>query len=87
MTASIQLGATYRDAITGFTGVATGYVQYISGCHQVLLSVALDPKATKDDALVDAHWFDVQRVEDTGEPVIHLENGRTPGSDKAAPRR
>lgn len=29
----IKLGATYKDAITGFTGIATGEVRYITGLY------------------------------------------------------
>ena len=28
----MKLGATYRDEITGFEGIATGVVKYITGC-------------------------------------------------------
>lgn len=79
----ITLGKTYRDKITGFRGVATGYVQYISGCNQVLIQPSV-----KDGALVDSHWFDVQRLEvDDSAPIVVLDNGSTPGCDRAAPKR
>ncbi len=28
----IELGRTYKDRITGFKGVATGFVEYLTGC-------------------------------------------------------
>ena len=80
----IELGSTYRDKITGFTGVATGYVKYLSGCNQALLA----PRCGDDGALRDPQWFDIQRLEiDASVDVITLYNGATPGCDRAAPKR
>lgn len=47
----IQLGHSYRDKITGFAGVATGYVRYITGCNQALIA----PKAGADGVFKDPH--------------------------------
>jgi hypothetical protein len=80
---SIQLGASYQDKITGFTGVATGYVKYITGCNQALLV----PRAKDDGSLTGAEWFDEQRLVKFGDAVIVIENGSNPGCDKAAPKR
>lgn len=78
-----QPGVTVRDRITGFTGVVTGHVRYITGCHQVLVA-----PPTKDGAFVEPHWFDEQRVmvDESTLPVV-LDNGATPGCDVAAPVR
>lgn len=79
----IKLGATYRDVITGFEGVATGHCEYISGCNQVLLTAACI-----DNKPADATWFDVQRLEAVPDRrVVKLDNGKTPGFDKPAPIR
>jgi hypothetical protein len=80
-----QLGATYRDKITGFQGVATGYVQYITGCNQVLIA----PKANDGgSAMKTPEWLDEQRLDVVpNEPVIVLDNGASPGFDRSAPRR
>ena len=51
------LGATYKDQITGFEGVASGIVKYMTGCDQVLLA----PQA-RNGVKLDAHWFDKPRV-------------------------
>lgn len=75
---------TYRDKITGFQGVATGYVNYISGCNQVLLA----PHVSDDGSMRDSYWFDVQRVEViSGSGTIILHNEQNLGFDKAAPKR
>jgi hypothetical protein len=80
----IKLGATYTDKITGFTGVATGKVEYLTGCNQVLVQ----PKVGADGNLSDSRWFDEQRLElCKSVAVIVLENGATPGFDSPAPRK
>ena len=79
----IKLGATYADKITGFKGVATGYVKYLTGCNQVLLV----PKCDEKGAKVSAEWFDVQRVAKTNDAVVKLDNSKTPGFDAPAPIR
>lgn len=78
-----MLGTTQRDKITGFQGVVTGFCQYISGCNQALLVPKVDEKGDHKEA----HWFDVQRLEQIGTDVLKLDNGATPGFDKAAPKR
>jgi len=78
----IKLGTTYEDRITGFVGVATGFVEYISGCKQVLLA----PTA-KDGEFKEPQWFDAQRVIPTEAKEIVLDNTETPGFGPEAPKR
>lgn len=81
---TIELGCLYEDRITGFRGVATGHVDYISGCNQVLLT----PRIGDNQGQNEATWFDIQRVRRIdGVSRIVLDNGTTPGFDKAAPIR
>lgn len=79
---NIALGNTYKDRITGFTGVATGHVHYLTGCSQVLLQ----PSVGSDGNPRDSQWYDEQRLEQTTAKRIVLDNGETPGFDKAAPK-
>lgn len=80
----IQLGQTVRDRITGFQGVVTGIVNYISGCHQALVT----PRVKDDGSASDANWYDLQRLELVGNvPMVVLDNGPTPGFDRAPPKR
>jgi len=79
----MELGITVKDRITGFKGVVTGFVQYISGCNQALVV----PKASGEGAYIEAQWFDIQRLEQQDEPQIKLDNGATPGCDRAPPKR
>lgn len=79
----IELGRTYKDKITGYTGVATGHTTYISGCNQTLLV----PKTKADGTGSDGRWFDDQRMELQSAKKITLDNGATPGCDLPAPIR
>ena len=80
---TIILGATYEDKVTGFAGVATGHVQYITGCGQVLIQ----PKAKETGSSVpDSHWIDETRLEQLGDMVIQIENNNL-GSDRPAPMK
>lgn len=36
----VQLGLTYEDAVTGFTGVAVAVTEYLQGCRRVTLERA-----------------------------------------------
>lgn len=78
----MQLGAMYQDVITGFKGIATGHVKYITGCNQVLLQ----PPAKHSGEFVAAQWFDEQRVERIDDGVVVLDNSNTPGFDVPAPK-
>lgn len=78
----VQLGSKARDKITGFTGIVTGYVQYLTGCNQALVQ----PPA-KDGEYKDSWWIDEQRLERVGKTIVTIDNGRNPGFGKAAPKR
>lgn len=82
--ANFELGFTYVDRITGFTGVATGHVRYITGtaCNQVFLT----PRVDADGKYRDGMWMLEQRLERTksAEQIV-LDNGKTPGFGPAAP--
>ena len=80
---TIELGRKVKDKITGFTGTVTGLCQYISGCNQALVA----PAVGKDGVAKDSAWFDEQRLEYVGTEKVTLDNGKTPGFDRAAPKR
>ncbi|MFG1238033.1 hypothetical protein V5F63_12610 [Xanthobacter autotrophicus DSM 597] len=81
---AVMFGATYRDRITGFTGIAVGHTVYISGCSQVLLAPPVKP----DGSLAESQWFDQQRLKMVaGIVIIDIDNGATPGCDRPAPKR
>ena len=76
------LGRTYEDKISKFKGVCTGYVRYITGCDQVLLSAPIGADGSEKTL-----WTDVQRAVEVDADRIVLDNGETPGFDVAAPVR
>lgn len=78
----IKLGKEYEDKITGFKGIATGICEYISGCNQVLLSPRVDSSGNK----VEGHWIDEQRLISISNGILELDNSKTPGFDKPAPK-
>jgi hypothetical protein len=80
----IKLESKVKDKITGFNGIVTGFVTYLSGCNQALVV----PKVGIDGALEEAQWFDEQRLEvDMKFEPISLDNSKTPGADITAPKR
>ena len=80
----IALGAKVKDKITGFTGIVTGYVTYISGCNQALVT----PQVGKDGEAKDSLWIDEQRLDvDRKFKRIALDNGDHPGFGIAPPKR
>lgn len=50
MKPQIILGDYYHDQVTGFHGTATGIVEYLTGCNQVLLV----PRCDEDGKLQEA---------------------------------
>ena len=78
-----NLGYTFTDRISGFRGVCTGYVEYITGCNQLLLT----PTNLTEGKPNDPQWFDEQRCVKATNSQITLDNGKTPGADKQAPIR
>lgn len=74
-------GLQGQDKITGFAGVITGHIEYISGCNQLLLVPPVDKEGKKREG----EWFDEQRIEVIGNSRIKLDNSRTPGPDQAPP--
>lgn len=79
----ISLGNTYRDKVSGFRGVATGYCTYITGCNQVLLQ----GRSGKDGKVAEAAWFDEQRLGTLKAAVVRLDNSRARGFGPPAPIR
>ncbi len=77
------LGDSAKDVVTGFAGVITGKAEYISGCSQALIV----PPVAADGAYREGQWFDIQRIEITAVKKVQLDNTRTPGADKEAPKR
>lgn len=80
---TIEVGGTYKDSITGFTGVAIGHVVYLTGCNQTLLQ----PEGKESSVRPVAEWFDDQRLIKESAELVRLDNSKTPGCDRMAPKR
>jgi hypothetical protein len=76
------LGKKVKDRITGFEGIVTGQVEYLTGCNQVLVIA----KATSE-GVINSIWLDEQRIEviDPECEPIRLNNSQSPGPDMAPP--
>lgn len=48
---NIQLGKTYKDVITGFSGIAMSKVEYLTGCDQVGLNPGMLPDGKLGDPI------------------------------------
>ena len=64
----IQLGMKAKDVITGFAGVVTAHLEYLTGCDQYCLTPPID----KDGKLVDTKWFDESRLLVTDTNIVEL---------------
>lgn len=69
----MQLGNEVEDKVTGMTGIATGRVEYLTGCNQYLVT----PKVGENNNYVEPKWFDEGRLKVIG-------RGIAPESVKAA---
>ena len=76
------LGRSVKDKVTGFKGIVVGYVTYLTGCNQCLVT----PPIKKDGTRADGEWFDEQRLEIGKEKALVLDNSKANGFDKPAPR-
>lgn len=53
-----SLGDEVQDLVTGFKGVITGQVRWISGCNQYTVNPGLD----KEGKVAASEWLDENRV-------------------------
>lgn len=79
----LTMGATYRDKVSGFKGVATGHAKYITGCDQLLLQ----PPVKESGEFVEGRWFDAHRLEVAGDAIVEIDNSAAQGADIPAPIR
>jgi len=72
-----NLGKHGKDKITGFEGTITSEHHYLTGCNQY----GLQPKAKEDGTLPDSHYFNINRIEVSGEPIQISGAKDDPGCD------
>lgn len=78
------LGFYVSDTVTGFSGVVTGEVTYLTGCVQCLVQ----PRVKEEGAAIpDASWVDRSRlyVRQDHEPVVIAAPTLEPGCDRVQP--
>lgn len=80
----IQLGKEGRDKITGFQGIITARVEYLTGCDQYCLT----PKV-QDGKIMEGHYFDGGRIEIVGQGVLpsSVQTEENGGPNRDAPKR
>jgi len=70
----IVFGRTYKDVISGYVGIATGFCTYMTGCDTVLLS---RNSTDENGKFQNGEWFDVERLEPVESvPDVHLRRQR-----------
>ena len=75
----LELGQEGKDKITGFIGILTARVQYITGCD----CYDLTPKQKKaGEPLGEIHRFDEDRIEIIGKGINKKKvQGKSPGAE------
>lgn len=76
------IGQTVKDKVTGFKGRATGYVSYLTGCDQVLVT----PKGD-GDKYPESVWIDVNRLTVVGTKKLKLDTETYQGAMDTPPTK
>lgn len=79
----IKLGSKVKDRITGFSGIATSHVKYLTGCDQI----GVTPGVDKDGKVQDTHYFDHTRLDVLDEEVVKPTNQENGGPNRDCPKR
>jgi hypothetical protein len=62
----IKLGQQVKDKVTGFTGIATARVEYLSGCVQFCVR----PEMVKPGEMPDGQYIDDMQLDVIGDGVF-----------------
>jgi len=79
----IKLGVTAKDKVTGFEGIVTSKVEYLTGCAQH----GITPKAV-DGKTLPTEYFDVKRLEFVDEGILQesvMDNADPGGPSRDCP--
>jgi len=60
----IKLGSKVKDVVSGFSGIAIGRCEYITGCTQY----GVAPGVGKDGKIQESQWIDETRLVVTAAP-------------------
>lgn len=81
---TIKLGVKAKDKVTGFEGIITSRIEYLTGCAQF----GLTPKAV-DGKTLSTEYFDGERLEYVDEgiaPQSVTDSNNPGGPNRDAPR-
>jgi hypothetical protein len=81
-TTNEHFGKEAIDLITGFRGIVIGFVQYVTGCDQYLIT----PRCESDNKKPEPEWFDVNRIEFCSPVLVSVDTREHNGPDIAAPK-
>ncbi len=76
----IPLGSSVVDFVTGFSGIVTSRVEYLTGCVQY----GITPHVLADMKLPETGYFDESRIRIVSEPVVEPEAGAIHGGPSIA---
>lgn len=82
---AIKLGVKAKDKVTGFEGIVTSKIDYLTGCTQYGITPPV-----KDGKTGDTEYFDYRRLDVTGNGVTveQVADTKNPGGpNRDAPRR
>jgi len=66
------LGNTYRDKVTGYTGVCIGRCDYLTGASSAQLAPPVGENCKDFD---EGEWFEERRLEELDVPPVTLDHG------------
>lgn len=77
-----MLGKEVRDRVTGFTGIVTSKLEYLTGCIQYCVV----PKVSADNKYPEGTYIDYQRLEVVGPGMTDQKTSDTGGDMVDAPK-
>lgn len=82
---TIKLGSKVRDKITGYTGIAIGVTDWLSGCRRVTVQT----QELKDGKPIDSCCFDESQLDLVEETtaVSKIADPARPGGPMPSPKR
>lgn len=77
-----ELGITVVEIVTGYTGIVTARVEFITGCNQY----HVQPKLKGNAEFQEGRYFDETRLSELNEKIVKIpESKKYPGCDTLAP--
>lgn len=78
-----QLGDRIKDQITGFTGIALGYTDWLSNCRRWIIQ----PETLHDGKRIEAESFDETTILVLARGVVTSQNETAPQPPKPTTRK